>query len=234
MPTSKLLSRSACRRRDEHDGADLHESWRIATICAEGLLKRSLLPVSIVLTLVGSALGELLLLRIPLRLLQLTIAIAMIAVAIFSLAKEDSGTSAHSVSSSRRAVGYVATFLLAVYGGFFSGGYITMLTTVFVLLFGLTLLQSVATTKAVNVFSSAIATLIFAWHGVRRLQARYHSRVDDVLGCHHWRTRHNAAQPHLASAHLSSGRLGACGEDGLRISTAATAVTLAGVLFLLQ
>jgi uncharacterized protein len=53
-----------------------------------------------------------------------------------------------------------------VYGGFFSGGYVTMLTSVFVLLFGLTLLQSVATTKVVNVFSSAIATLIFAWHGV--------------------------------------------------------------------
>jgi uncharacterized protein len=132
----------------------------------EGVIERRLLPVSIVLTLVGSALGALLLLRIPVRALQLTIAIAMIAVAIFSLAKKDSGTSEHSVSSSRRALGYVATFLLAVYGGFFSGGYVTMLTAVFVLLFGLTFLQSVATTKVVNVFSSAMATLIFAWHGV--------------------------------------------------------------------
>jgi hypothetical protein len=41
-----------------------------------------------------------------------------------------------------------------------------MLTAVFVLLFGLTFLQSVATTKVVNVFSSAVATVIFAWHGV--------------------------------------------------------------------
>jgi uncharacterized protein len=89
----------------------------------------------------------------------------MTAVAVFPLANKDSGTSEHYVSSSRRAGGYVATFLLAVYSGFFSGGYVMMLTTVFVLLFGLTLLQSVATTKVVNVFSSAIATLIFAWHG---------------------------------------------------------------------
>jgi uncharacterized membrane protein YfcA len=132
----------------------------------KGVIERRLLPVSIVLTLVGSALGALLLLRIPVRALQLTIAIAMIAVAVFSLAKKDSGTSQHSVSGSRRAVGYVATFFLAVYGGFFSGGYVTMLTAVFVLLFGLTFLQSVATTKVVNVFSSAVATLIFAWHGV--------------------------------------------------------------------
>jgi uncharacterized membrane protein YfcA len=90
----------------------------------------------------------------------------MIAVAVFSLAKKDSGTSEYSVSSGRRAVGYVATSLLAVYGGFFSGGYVTMLTAVFVLLFGLTFLQSVATTKVINIFSSAIATLIFAWHRV--------------------------------------------------------------------
>ncbi|MGA8622145.1 MAG: sulfite exporter TauE/SafE family protein [Candidatus Sulfotelmatobacter sp.] len=131
-----------------------------------GVIERRLLPASIVLTLVGSALGALLLLRIPVRALQLTIAIAMIAVAVFSLANKNSGTSEHSVSSSRRAVGYVATFLLAVYGGFFSGGYVTMLTAVFVLLFGLSFLRSVATTKVVNVFSSAMATLIFAWHGV--------------------------------------------------------------------
>jgi uncharacterized protein len=58
-----------------------------------GVLKRSLLPVSIVLTLVGSAFGALLLLRIPVRALQLTIVIAMITVAVFSLAKEGSGTS---------------------------------------------------------------------------------------------------------------------------------------------
>jgi uncharacterized membrane protein YfcA len=132
----------------------------------KGVLKRSLLPASIVLTLVGSALGALLLLRIPVRVLQLTIAIALIAVAVFSLAKKDSGTSEHYVSSSRRAGGYVATFLLAVYGGFFSGGYVTMLTAVLVLLFGLTWVQSVATTKVVNVFSSVIATQIFACHGV--------------------------------------------------------------------
>jgi uncharacterized protein len=42
----------------------------------KGAIERRLLPVSIVLTLVGSALGALLLLHIPVRALQLTIAIA--------------------------------------------------------------------------------------------------------------------------------------------------------------
>lgn len=130
------------------------------------LTGRRVLSLCIVLTVAGSALGASLLLRVPVRILQLTIAIAMIAVAVFSLVRKDGGTTGQRVSSARKATGYVATFLLAMYGGFFSGGYVTMLTAVFVLLFGFTFLQSVATTKVVNVFSSAVATLIFAWHGI--------------------------------------------------------------------
>jgi uncharacterized membrane protein YfcA len=57
-------------------------------------------------------------------------------------------------------------FVLAVYGGFFSGGYVTMLTAVFVLLFGLTFVQAIATTKVLNIFSSLVATVVFAWHGL--------------------------------------------------------------------
>ena len=132
----------------------------------KGVIERRLLPVSIVLTVIGSGVGALLSLRIPTGALQLTIAIAMIAVAVFSLARRESGTAQRSVSSARRATGYVAMFVLAVYGGFFSGGYVTMLTAAFVLFFGLTFLQAVATTKVVNVFSSAVATVVFAWHGV--------------------------------------------------------------------
>jgi uncharacterized protein len=132
----------------------------------KGVIQRCLLPGGITLTLIGSAIGALLLLRIPVKALQLTIAVAMIAVAVFSLVKRDSGASEHPVPNSRRTFGYVATFLLAVYGGFFSGGYVTMLTAVFVLLFGLTFLQAVATTKIINLFSSLVATVIFVYHGV--------------------------------------------------------------------
>jgi uncharacterized membrane protein YfcA len=90
----------------------------------------------------------------------------MIAVATFSLARSDIGQTERVVSNGNKAIGYVATFVLAVYGGFFSGGYVTMLTAVFVYLFGLTFLQSVATTKVVNVFSSLVATVLFASHRV--------------------------------------------------------------------
>jgi uncharacterized membrane protein YfcA len=132
----------------------------------KGVLDRRILPLSVVLTLIGSVIGAALLLHVPVKTLQLTIAIAMIAVAVFSLMKKDGSPGEHVVSNTRKGVGYLGVFALAIYGGFFSGGYVTMLTAVFVLLFGLTFLQAVATTKVINVFSSAVATLIFAYHGI--------------------------------------------------------------------
>ena len=56
-------------------------------------------------------------------------------------------------------------FLLAIYGGFFSGGYVTMLTAVFVLLSEMSFLQAVATTKVINVVSSGVAALVFLARG---------------------------------------------------------------------
>jgi len=112
--------------------------------------------------------------------LQVVIAIAMIAVAAFTVLKRNIGDEKHIVEVSRtaRLSGYAATFLLAIYGGFFSGGYVTMLTALFVVLFGTSFLQAVATTKVINIFSSSVATkvinifsssvatLIFLWRGV--------------------------------------------------------------------
>ena len=62
--------------------------------------------------------------------------------------------------------GYTAAFALGVYGGFFSGGYVTLLTAAFVALFGMTFVEAVATTKVVNVISSAVATLVFMANGL--------------------------------------------------------------------
>lgn len=127
-----------------------------------------LLPATIVLTVVGSAIGALLLLKTSGRALELVIALAMIVVAVFSLTHKNFGVEERSeiVSANRHLTGYAATFLLAIYGGLFSGGYVTFLTYSFVMLFGATLLQAVATTKVINIFSSAIATLVFLHRGI--------------------------------------------------------------------
>jgi uncharacterized protein len=132
----------------------------------KGVIERRILPVSIALTVIGSGLGALLLLRIPTRALQLTIAAAMIVIAVFSLFRNDDHAAQHPVSDMSQAAGYGLTFALAVYGGLFSGGYVTMLTAVFVFLLGLSFLQAMATTKVINIFSSLVATAIFAWRGV--------------------------------------------------------------------
>lgn len=132
----------------------------------KGVIVGRILPLGVILTAVGSAIGAFVLLDIPTRTLQLIIGIAMIAVAAFSFLRGESHAEEHSVSSTRQASGYVLTFVLAVYGGLFSGGYVTMLTAAFVFCFGLNFLQSVATTKVINAVSSLIAVIVFARRGL--------------------------------------------------------------------
>jgi len=132
----------------------------------KGVISRSYLPVSIVVTIIGSILGAVLLVSVPVKALRFVIAIAMFAVACFSLLHEKAELASHSPSRVAIVGGYAATFALGVYGGFFSGGYVTLLTSTFVVLFGMSLLQAVATTKVVNVFSSGVAALVFLWRGL--------------------------------------------------------------------
>jgi hypothetical protein len=51
--------------------------------------------------------------------------------------------------------------ILASKRGFCSGGNVTILTTVYVALFRQSFVEAVATTKLINIFSSAIATAVF-------------------------------------------------------------------------
>jgi uncharacterized protein len=131
------------------------------------VISRNGLPVSIALTVIGSGLGALALLAAPLRGLHYTVGIAMLVVAGFTLFNNNLGTTIQHTPVSEASIffGYAATFLLAIYGGFFSGGYVTLLTATFVTLFGMTFLQALATTKVINVFSSAVATMVFLWRG---------------------------------------------------------------------
>jgi hypothetical protein len=54
-----------------------------------GVIEHRILPLGITHTVIGSALGAILLLNIHTRTLQLTIAVAMIAMAVFSLLRHD-------------------------------------------------------------------------------------------------------------------------------------------------
>ncbi|GAA6618756.1 sulfite exporter TauE/SafE family protein [Scytonema sp. NUACC26] len=126
------------------------------------------LPLLVFLTLMGSILGALLVLVVPSKSMPLIISISMIAVAIFSIINRNAGlVPVEGIPSPIAEIaGYLATFLLGIYGGFFSGGYVTLLIAIYVMLFRMTFVEAIATTKLINIFSSFIATLIFINQGL--------------------------------------------------------------------
>lgn len=140
----------------------------VAPFLKGGVMPRKRLPALVGLTLVGSILGALLLLLVPAKSLPFVVAGAMIVVAVYTLAKRNAGveaaTAAHPPAS--ELAGYALTFVLGIYGGFFSGGYVALLTAACVACFGMTFLEAVAVTKVLNFFSSLIATVVFATRGL--------------------------------------------------------------------
>ncbi|NEU82781.1 sulfite exporter TauE/SafE family protein [Nostoc sp. UIC 10630] len=134
----------------------------------KGVIDRRRLPLLIVLTLVASIVGALLVLVVPSRSMPLIISISMIVVTMLSITNRKAGVVPAEAIPSRIAeiVGYVVTFILGIYGGFFSGGYVTLLTAAYVMLFRMTFVQAIATTKLINIFSSLVATFIFMIQGI--------------------------------------------------------------------
>lgn len=117
----------------------------------------------IILTLIGSALGAALVGYVTNQSIKLIVSVAMIAVVIFTLVRTKGP---ENKGGKHSGLGLIATFLLAIYGGLYSGGYVTILTAVFIAFLGMSYTESVGSTKLVNVFSSSIATLVFIWQGL--------------------------------------------------------------------
>ncbi|MEP7076845.1 MAG: sulfite exporter TauE/SafE family protein, partial [Acidobacteriota bacterium] len=121
----------------------------------------------IVLTVIGSAIGAMLVGMITNQGIKVIVSVAMIAVALFTLfQRQRANGESHAVSRTSLAIAMTLTFLLAIYGGLYSGGYVTILTAMVVAFFGMTFAEAVASTKLINVFSSSVATIVFAWQGL--------------------------------------------------------------------
>jgi len=131
------------------------------------LLKRQDLSLLIILTIIGSIFGALLVIIIPSKTMPLLISISMIVVTIFSVINRDKGVEKiEKPSPTAQKIGYALTFALGIYGGFFSGGYVTTLTACFIAFLNMTFMEAVAITKVLNIFSSLIATFIFMTQGI--------------------------------------------------------------------
>lgn len=136
---------------------------------------RKLTPL-VVLTIAGSALGALLVGLITNQSIRVIVSGAMIVIVLFTIFRRDrTRIEAESIAlegstsprpSSLSFLVFPAAFLLAIYGGLYSGGYVTILTAVLVAFSGMSFSESIAATKFINVFSSGIATLIFMWQGL--------------------------------------------------------------------
>lgn len=122
----------------------------------------------IILTIIGSALGALLVGKISGHSVRIIVTAGMIAVVIFTFLNPNRNNdfADDSITAPHPMLGWAATFALAIYGGLFSGGYVTILTAVFVSLLGMSYSESVGTTKLINVFSSLVATAVFIWNGL--------------------------------------------------------------------
>lgn len=114
----------------------------------------------VLLTIAGSALGAALVGAITDQSLRLIVSVAMIAVAVFTLLSRKPADEAAEVEP-KRAIVYFLTFILAIYGGLYSGGYITVLTAMLAAFYAMPFGEAVGATKLINVFSSLIATLVF-------------------------------------------------------------------------
>ena len=133
----------------------------------KNVFDRKRLPLFLILTLIGSTLGALLVGIISSKAMPLIVSISMIIVTIFSLLNRNSGVEKkQNVSRAAEILSYLLTFALGIYGGLYSGGYVTILTAVYVSFSGMTFTEAVANTKLINVFSSLIATVVFAYQGL--------------------------------------------------------------------
>jgi uncharacterized membrane protein YfcA len=133
----------------------------------QGVFDRKTLTPLVILTLIGSALGAVLVGLITNQSIKLIVSISMIAVGLFTLFRRNAGLEkVENVTQGAKILVFVLTLLLGIYGGLFSGGYVTMLTAVYVAFFGMTFTEAVASTKLINVFSSLVASAVFAWQGL--------------------------------------------------------------------
>lgn len=148
----------------------------------------------ILLTLAGSALGAVLVGVITGQGLKLVVSVAMIAVAVFIFWRREGRGETSPASEPKTGLVYVLAFLLAIYGGLYSGGYVTMLTAVLVAFFAMPFSEAVGATKLINVFSSLIATMIFIWQGLVDYQLGVILAVTMFIGAYigaHYASRMN-------------------------------------------
>jgi len=82
----------------------------------------------------------------------------------------------------RRMLGFIGTTVLGFYGGFFSGGYTTLMTVLCTVCFSLTMMESVAVTKPINLVSCVAASVVFFAGGIIDLRVGLPLAAANLVG----------------------------------------------------
>jgi uncharacterized membrane protein YfcA len=139
-----------------------------------------LLPLGII-TVLTSAAGALIAVKLPESVVKLVVGVSM-AVLVLFIAAYKRGGAPGPPTAARRTAGYVGATLLGVYGGFFSGGYTTLMTVLCTVCFGLTMMESVAVTKPVNMLSNLAASAVFFAGGLIDLRVGVPLAAANLVG----------------------------------------------------
>lgn len=151
-----------------------------ARFARSGMLRRELLAPLGVITLLTSALGALIAVKLPETTVKIVVGVSMAALVVFiALHRKAAPT---PPTPGRRLAGFVGSTLLGVYGGFFSGGYTTLMTVLCTVCFGLTMMESVAVTKPINLVSCVAASVVFFAGGLIDLRVGVPLAAANLLG----------------------------------------------------
>jgi uncharacterized protein len=145
-----------------------------------GTLRRELLVPLGVITLLTSAVGALIAVKLPEATVKIVVGISMAALVLFIAVNRKRAPV--PPTPARRLAGYAGTTLLGIYGGFFSGGYTTLMTVLCTVCFGLTMMESVAITKPINLISCVAASVIFFYGGLIDLRIGVPLAAGNLIG----------------------------------------------------
>jgi uncharacterized protein len=147
---------------------------------ARMLRARLLVPLGVI-TVGTSAAGALIAVKLPETVVKLVVGVSMAALVLFIALYRKSATPS-APTPARRMAGYLGATLLGVYGGFFSGGYTTLMTVLCTVCFGLTMMESVAVTKPVNLISCVAASVVFFAGGLVDLRVGVPLAAANLVG----------------------------------------------------
>jgi uncharacterized membrane protein YfcA len=130
------------------------------------IIYKLVLPLAFFATL-GSFIGANLLLKIDEDLLQKIVAVLVILIALLIILKKDIGLERKVIQASkkRNILGYVLSFLIGIYAGFFGAAYATFFSYLLIFVFGLTVIESAGTRTMVGLFLVIAATIVFIVNG---------------------------------------------------------------------